>query len=92
MEPVKVRIHDQEYLLKSDGDADQIEEIADYVNRKLTDVQEGTEGLSDRKVAILAALSIAGEYLQVRKERDEIKGRIRKKTDTLINIIDSAIT
>ena len=92
MEPVKVRIHDQEYLLKSDGDAEQIEEIADYVNQKLTDVEEGTEGLSDRKVAILAALSIAGEYLQARKEQDEIKGRIRKKTDTLINIIDSAIT
>ena len=92
MEPVKVRIHDQEYLLKSDGDVEQIEEIADYVNRKLADVQDGTEGLSDRKVAILAALSIAGEYLQAKRERDEVKGRIRQKTDALINIIDSAIT
>ena len=92
MEPVKVRIHDQEYLLKSDGDAEQIEEIADYVNQKLADVQDGTEGLSDRKVAILAALSIAGEYLEARRERDEVKGRIRQRTDALINIIDSAIT
>ncbi|MBW1941251.1 MAG: cell division protein ZapA [Deltaproteobacteria bacterium] len=92
MEPVKVRIHDQEYLLKSDGDVEQIEEIADYVNQKLADVQDGTEGLSDRKVAILAALSIAGEYLQARRERDEVKGRIRQRTDALINIIDSAIT
>ncbi len=91
MELVKVRIHDQEYLLKSDGDVQQIEEIADYVNQKLTDVQEDSEGLSDRKVAILAALSIAGEYLQARKERDEMEGRIRRRTDTLINIIDSAI-
>ena len=92
MEPVKVRIQDQEYLLKSDGDVEQIEEIADYVNQKLADVQDGTEGLSDRKVAILAALSIAGEYLQIRRERDEVKGRIRQRTDALINIIDSAIT
>ena len=72
MELVKVRIHDQEYLLRSDGDARQIEEIADYVNQKLMDIQEGAEGLSDRKMAILAALSIAGEYLQIRKERDEM--------------------
>lgn len=92
MEPVKVKIHDQEYLLKSDGDVEQIEEIADYVNQKLADVQDGTEGLSDRKVAILAALSIAGEYLQIKRERDEVKGRIRQRTDALINIIDSAIT
>ena len=92
MEPVKVRIQDQEYLLKSDGDVEQIEEIADYVNQKLADVQDGTEGLSDRKVAILAALSIAGEYLQAKRERDEVKGRIRQRTDALINIIDSAIT
>ena len=92
MEPVKVRIHDQEYLLKSDGDVKQIEAIADYVNQKLADVQEGSEGLSDRKVAILAALSIAGEYLQIRKEQDEMKGRIRQRTDALISSIDSAIT
>ena len=91
MELVKVRIHDQEYLLRSDGDAEQIEAIADYVNQKLMDVQEETEGLSDRKMAILAALSIAGEYLQVRKERDEMKQRIRQRTDALISSIDSAI-
>ena len=91
MELVKVRIHDQEYLLRSDGDAEQIEEIADYVNQKLMDIQEGAEGLSDRKMAILAALSIAGEYLQLRKERDEMKYRIRQRTDALISSIDSAI-
>ena len=91
MELVKVRIHDQEYLLRSDGDARQIEEIADYVNQKLMDIQEGAEGLSDRKMAILAALSIAGEYLQLRKERDEMKYRIRQRTDALISSIDSAI-
>lgn len=91
MELVKVRIHDQEYLLRSDGDAGQIGEIEDYVNQKLMDIQEGAEGLSDSKVAILAALSIAGEYLQLRKERDEMKRRIRRRTDALISSIDSAI-
>ena len=91
MELVKVRIHDQEYLLRSDGDAEQIGEIEDYVNQKLMDIQKGAEGLSDSKVAILAALSIAGEFLQVRKERDEMKRRIRRRTDALISSIDSAI-
>jgi len=91
MELVKVRIHDQEYLLRSDGDVEQIEEIAEYVNRKLTDIEEGAEGLSERKVAILAALDIAGEYLQARKERDEIKRRIRQRTEAMIKSITSVV-
>ena len=72
MEPVKVRIHDQEYLLKSDGDVKQLEEIADYVNQKLADVQEGSEGLSDRKVAILAYKGVPA------RKHTAVDGRITK--------------
>jgi cell division protein ZapA (FtsZ GTPase activity inhibitor) len=61
------------------------------VNDKLKEVEENSEGLSEKKAAILAALNIAGEYFQILKERDELLSNIRERTQALIHTIDSAI-
>ncbi len=90
-EPVKVRILDHEYLVKSEEDAEQVYRIAEYVSGKLTEIQDNTEGLSGKKTAILVALNIASEYFQVLKERDEMAGNIRQRTEALILNIDSVI-
>jgi cell division protein ZapA len=59
VQPVKVKILDQEYLIKSEEDSEQVYRIAEYVNEKLREIKDNTEGLSDKKVAMLAALTIA---------------------------------
>jgi len=90
MKPVRVRIRDHEYLIRSDENEEQILRIAGYVNDKLKEVENLTEGLTERKTAILAALHIASEYFQVLKEREEMLATIRKQTEALIDHIDSA--
>jgi cell division protein ZapA len=91
MEPIRVRIRNHEYLIQSDEDGDQILKIADYVNHKLREVEQDTEGLSEKKTAILAALNIAGDYFRVLKERDELLAKIRERTQAMIFHIDSAM-
>ena len=92
MQPVKVRILDQEYFLKSEEeDIDQVQKIAEYVNEKLREVKENTEGLTEKKRAILAALNIASEYFQLLKEKDELLNNITQRTKSLIYDIDSVI-
>jgi cell division protein ZapA len=91
MEPVRVRIRDHEYLVRSDGNAEQISRIAEYVNDKLKEAEDLTEGLTERKMAILAALHIASDYFQLLRERDEMLAAIRKQTEALIDHIDSAM-
>ena len=88
---IKVRILDHEYLLKSEEDIEQANEIAKYVNEKLKEIKDNTEDLSEKKTAILAALNIASEYFQIVKERDELLKNIRKRTKTLVYHIDSAM-
>ena len=90
-QPVKIRIRNQDYLLQGDGSEESILSLAQYVNDKLKEVEENTEGLSEKKTAILAALNIASEYFQVVKERDELLSSIREKTRALIQSIDSTI-
>ena len=89
--PVKINILGSEYLIKSDeNDVDNIYQIAEYVNGKLKETYKGSEGLSERKAAILTALNIASDYFQILQERDELKKRIREKSESLIlNINDN---
>ena len=90
-QPVKVRILDREYLVSSDEDQAQVQKIADYVDEKLREVRENTEGLSEKKTAILAALNIANEYFQLLKEQDDLLARLRQRTELLIHNIDSVM-
>ena len=71
---IRVRILDHEYLIKSDVDEVEIQEIARYVDNKLREIKSETNGLSEKNIAILAAFEIANEYFQVRK-----KCRMRKE-------------
>ena len=91
MEPVKVRIRNAEYLVQSEDNQQQVQRIADYVNDKLKEVEEGAEGLSEKRTAILAALDIAGDYFQIVKEKETLLTSLRQRTLSLIRSIDSVL-
>jgi cell division protein ZapA (FtsZ GTPase activity inhibitor) len=84
---VKLRIRDQEYLVKSDGSEEEILRIAEYVNAKIEEAS--SEGLSEKKTAVLAALHIASDYFQALKEKDDAFDRKRRQAEALIEHIDS---
>jgi len=91
MQPVKVRILDHEYLVKTEEDKERVDRIAEYVNKKLKEIESNTEGLSEKKTAILVALNIASDYFQLLKEQDNMSANIRQRTEALIYNIDSVI-
>jgi cell division protein ZapA len=91
MKQIKVKIYDQEYIIKSDESEEKLNRIAAYVNDKLKEIQDTTKGLSEKKMAILVALNIASEYFQAVKERDELSVNIRQKTETLISNIEAVM-
>lgn len=90
-QPVRITIRNQDYLLQGDGREEHILRLAQYVNDKLKEVEESTEGLSEKMAAILVALNIAGDYLQLIEERDELLSKIRERTQALIQHIDSMV-
>ncbi len=68
--PIRIRILDNEYLLRSDEDPEQVSEIAKLVNEKLDLVRQNSDKLSEGKTAILAAFDIASDYLRLLREHD----------------------
>lgn len=88
---IKIRIQGHEYVIKSEESGQQIQEVAEFVNRKFREITECTEGLSERKTAILAAFHIASEYFQLQRQREIFVSEIRRRSETLIDQIDSVL-
>ncbi len=88
-QPVRVKILDHEYLVRSDEDEDQVRRVAQFVDGRLKEIRSQTQGLSETRLAILAAFHIAGEYFQALKDRDELNKEVQKRVRTLNLQIDS---
>ena len=70
--PIRVRILDHEYLVRSDEDEKQVQKVAQFVDEKFREIKDNVQGLSEAKTAILAAFHVASEYFQVLRERDDL--------------------
>ena len=88
---VRVKILDHEYLIKSDEDTERVRLIAQYVNKKFSEIIGYTNGISERKTAILAAFHIASDYFELLEERDRLVETIQKRSKMLNKLIDSAV-
>ncbi|HHV35508.1 MAG TPA: cell division protein ZapA [Syntrophomonadaceae bacterium] len=77
---VAVKIYDEEYVIKGQADPNVIEKIAAYVDRKMRLVGQKNPQLPLSKVAVLAALNIAEDFVKLHedyntlsKQFDEVK-------------------
>jgi len=94
---ITVNIFGSEYTIKGVAEPDYIIMLANYLNNKMTNVQEVT-GIKDvKKIAILAAINITDELFELRKKikdsyvpNDQFQ-EIRNKLETLISIIDKEL-
>ncbi len=84
---VRVRILDNEYIIESELDRAEIIEVAQFVDEKCREIRNAAQGLSEKKIAILAAFEIASDYLRLLKQ--EINRQ--KKVQAISYNIDSAI-
>ena len=88
---VRVRILENEYLIKSDVDIEEVERIARFVDDKLREIQSSTNGLSDKNTAILAAFDIANDYFQLQKDESDRLRKLQERVEALNCQIDSVI-
>jgi cell division protein ZapA len=91
---ITVNIFGNEYTIKGVAKPDYIISLANYLNNKMTEVQEAT-GLKDaKKIAILAAINISDELFEAKKAMKESfvpndqLAAIRNKVEGLIANID----
>jgi cell division protein ZapA len=91
MNSVKVEIYGSEYRIRGDADPDYIQEIAHYVDSKMNEVTKETSLGSSLKVAILAALNIAGELFRERDDRNRLLAQVQERAEELSQTLEDEL-
>jgi len=81
---IKIKIKDKEYAIQSSDSGELLLKVVAYVNKKLKEISNTKKDLPDDKTAILAALDIAGDYFQLRKEREDLLAEINDRSQRLM--------
>jgi len=85
---IKVEIYDQAYTVRSDGDPEYLKQLAEYVDRRMREISSGTLTVDSRKVAILAALYIADELHQSRKQHEQADEQLATRSAECSELLD----
>jgi cell division protein ZapA (FtsZ GTPase activity inhibitor) len=89
---VQISIFGQEYSVKAPADASYIKKIAQYLDSKMREVQEGfSTTQSSTRIAILAGMNITDELFNSRQSGDSNNNEIDEKISSLIELIDDSI-
>jgi cell division protein ZapA len=89
---VEVTIFGHSYRLRSDGSGERLRELAALVDGKMREVAETTGTADSLKVAIMAALNVADDYLQARHGIDPAAGREHEaRLESMVRMLDEAL-
>ncbi|HEY7911604.1 MAG TPA: cell division protein ZapA [Blastocatellia bacterium] len=87
-QPYKVVIYNQTYNLRSDHDVDYIQELAEYVDRRMNEIARATMTVDSLRVAILAALQIADELFKARRDLTMTEEEIAERSARYAELLD----
>ena len=87
----QVEIYGQNYTLRGDGDTPYVQELASYVNGKMNEITQSSAVVDSLKVAILAALNIADEYHQLKREVEKQRLDFAVRASEWERLLDSTI-
>lgn len=88
---VRVEIYNQTYSIRSDGDNDYIQRLAEYVDRKMREISSGTFTVDSLKVAILAALHIADEFHQLQNAQHQSDMQLASRSAECAEMLDRVL-
>ena len=69
---VNVEIFSETYPFKTDGDPEELRRIAAIVDDRMKKASQAMRSFDTKKIAVLAAMQMAAEYAELKKDYDEL--------------------
>lgn len=89
---INVQIFGEEYPISSEGDVDEVQRIASYVDKKMQEIaqkhSEHSVRLSTTRVAVLAAMEITVELFQAMQGCNQLTERAYENIGRLTKLIE----
>jgi cell division protein ZapA len=87
----KIQIYGKTYSLKSSSDQMSMEEVAAYVDAKMRELAAARSKTSSADLAVLAALNIAQELMELQKQNDANDKSDEEKIGRMIEALEDEI-
>lgn len=69
---ITVEIYGQQYRLSGSADVSHMRMVAGYVDDKMNEIGQGNTRLDTAKIAVLAAVNMADEYMRLKQEYEQL--------------------
>ncbi|MEM9291441.1 MAG: cell division protein ZapA [Acidobacteriota bacterium] len=86
-----VKIFDSVYHIRGEADSETLLELADLVDRKMREIAAAVKTVDSAKIAILAAVNLADELTQIRRELEEERINLRNTVEELTADLDQVL-
>ena len=87
----KIQIYGKTYSLKSSSDQMSMEDVAAYVDAKMRELTAARSKTSSADLAVLAALNIAQELMELQKQNDANDKSHEEKIGRMIEALEDEI-
>jgi len=90
---VQVNIYGKSYTIKGKADSNYISGVANYVDMKMREVDDGAQSTqAEGKVAILAGMNITDELFSIRQDKEQLSNRFEERIQALTELIDESLS
>lgn len=88
---VQIKIYGKTYAVKRTSKQTDLNELAKYVDAKMQELSYGSAKTSTIDLAILAALNIAQELMELKNEINADREFVESKTEAMIDRLTEAL-
>jgi len=87
-ETIKIEILGRPITLKSEAPPGRIESITRLVDDQIKEIRQALPAISPLEVAIMAALNLAYEYVEIKEDYQQLQREVETKSQHLIKLIE----
>lgn len=87
---VQVNVLGQQYTLRSEISAQEVQRVADFVNEKIDEVRRTGRAADTLNTAVLALLNVSGAYLRLR-DAGGVAEETEQRLEALLSRLEGAL-
>ena len=91
---VTIELFGQKHTFKSNSEVTKAEEVADFLIREVTRVEnlqtDQSSKMSNLAILMLAALNIANEHMELKRDHSKLLEDVSSRTANLIRALDNS--
>ena len=88
---VEVEIYGERYTIRGGDTPLQVKQVAEYVDRRMRELALGMRTATPAKIAVLTALQLAHELMQVRVQHQAAEADLDRRTFHLLEAIEAEL-